>query len=111
TGLVAGAIALEQSRPLLPVWRRNFVNLWLTFFGGASLAALVMLMLADRRANWRLAALVLPLLAVLYLTLKSAIGRMRDEVEHLSQLNRMYHSIVDGAVYGISRATADGQLL
>jgi PAS domain S-box-containing protein len=111
TGLIAGAIALEQSLPVFGVWRQHFLNLWLTFFGGASIAALVMLLLSDRRANVRLVALVLPLLAILYLTLKSAVARMRDEVGQLSSLNRMYQSLIDGAAYGITRAAENGQLL
>ena len=36
TGLIAGAIAFEQRTPPLVIWRRHFLPLWLTHFGGAA---------------------------------------------------------------------------
>ena len=111
TGLIAGAVALEQQKGLVATWRRHFWGLWLTFFGGASIAALIMLVMESRRAELSILVLVLPLVSVLYLIFKGVVGRMHDEYQHLANVNRMYHSLVEGAAYGIARVAVDGTFI
>ena len=44
TGLVATAVALERRANVVSIWRDHFAPLWLTYFGGASLAGVFVLM-------------------------------------------------------------------
>ena len=111
TGLIAGAVAFEQQQGLFVTWRRHFLGLWLTFFGGASIAALIMVVTASRRAGLSLLALVLPLVALLYLMFKGLVARMQDEFQHLASVNRMYHSLIHGAAYGIARVSVEGRFI
>src|SRR5438093_10869072 len=111
TGLIAGAVAFEQRQGLFDTWRRHFLGLWLTFFGGASIASLIMMVMEAGRADLGLLALVLPLIAVLYLMFKGVVGKMHDEFEQLTRVNRMYHSLIHGAAYGIARVSVDGRFI
>jgi PAS domain S-box-containing protein len=111
TGLIAGAVASEQHRGLIETWRRHFLGLWLTFFGGASIAALLMLFMESGRVDLSRFALVLPLIAVLYLMFKGVVGKMHDELQHLTSVNRMYQSLIHGAAYGIARLGVDGRFI
>src|SRR5471030_257518 len=111
TGLIAGAVSSEQHQRLFETWRRHFLGLWLTFFGGASIAALMMLVMESRRVDLSLFALVLPLIAVLYLMFKGVVGKMHDELQHLASVNRMYRSLIQGAAYGIARVGVDGRFI
>jgi PAS domain S-box-containing protein len=111
TGLVAAAITLDERGSLLAIWRRYLLGLWLTFFGGASFAALLIQLMGSRDANFGIVALLLPLPVIMYLGFKSTIDRMNDQLADLGRVNRMYQSIIQGAVYGILRATTDGRFI
>jgi PAS domain S-box-containing protein len=111
TGLVAAAITLNERGSLLAIWRRYLFGLWLTFFGGASFAALLIQLMGSRDANLGIVALLLPLPLILYFSFKSTIDRMNDQLADLGRVNRMYQSIIQGAVYGILRTTTDGRFI
>jgi putative nucleotidyltransferase with HDIG domain len=91
--LIAVAIAIEKHLSPLKVWKENFAWLGLNYFGGASLAAL--LVIYSRDLNYGFLAIVVPLLAVLYFTFSSAMGRAEDTNRHLSQLNQLYMSTIE----------------
>jgi PAS domain S-box-containing protein len=111
TGLVAAAITLDERGSLFAIWRRYLLGLWLTFFGGASFAALLIQLMGSRDANFGIVALLLPLPVIMYLGFKSTIDRMNDQLADLGRVNRMYQSIIQGAVYGILRTTTDGRFI
>lgn len=96
TALLALAIALEQRLSALQVWRQNFMWLWLNFFSGASIAALVVSFGGKEDAN-ALAAIwvVLPLLGISYFTYKTSTARIEDANRHLDQLNTLYLSTIE----------------
>src|SRR6476660_5651433 len=48
TGLIAAAISLDRRMSLLAIWRRHFLPLWLTHFGGAGVAALLITLMYAR---------------------------------------------------------------
>lgn len=94
TGLIAGAIALEQRVAVIPIWRQHFLPLWLTSFGGAAVAALLIAL------NWRgggltVLALVAPIPLILYASFKTAVGRIEDQFAHFGQVNRMYLATIE----------------
>lgn len=96
TSLLALAIALEQRLSALQVWRQNFMWLWLNFFSGASIAALVVSVGGKDDAS-ALAAIwvVLPLLGISYFTYKTSTARIEDANRHLDQLNTLYLSTIE----------------
>lgn len=90
---IALAISLEKRLPPLAVWRNNFAWLSLNYFGGASVAAL--LVSYTRNIDYAYLAFVLPLLAVLYFTFSMSLGRVEDANKHLLELNRLYMSTIE----------------
>ena len=101
TGLIAGAIAFEQGTPPLAIWRRHFLPLWLTHFGGAAVAALLIALMYARGADFAVLALVAPIPFILYATFRNAVGRIEDQYAHLGQVNRMYLSTIETLAHAI----------
>jgi putative nucleotidyltransferase with HDIG domain len=93
SSLIALAISLEKRMSPLRVWRDNFAWLSLNYFGGASVAAL--LVTYTRNIDYAYIAFVLPLLAVLYFTFSVSMGRVEDANQHLGQLNKLYMSTIE----------------
>ena len=91
--LIAFAISLEKRLSPISIWKNNFALISLNYFGGASVAAL--LVTYTRDIDFRYLAIVLPLLAVLYLTFVTSMGRVEDANRHLSELNRLYMSTIE----------------
>lgn len=98
--LTAFAVSCETGTPALTVWRQHFLWLSLNYFGGASVAILLARNapgLDVGAVNVVLPALsiILPLLVISYLTFKTAMGRVQDATEHVSQLNSLYLSTLE----------------
>lgn len=93
SGLIALAISIEKAVPPFKVWKENFAWLSLNYFGGASVAALLVSYARD--LDYGFIAIILPLLAVLYFTFRSAMGRVEDTNRHLRELNRLYMSTIE----------------
>jgi putative nucleotidyltransferase with HDIG domain len=91
--LIAIAIAIEKGLSPFRVWKEHFAWLALNYFGGASVAAL--LVIYSRELDYGFLAIILPLLAVLYYTFRTAMGRAEDTNRHLSQLNQLYMSTIE----------------
>ena len=91
--LIAFAISLEKRLSPVKVWKDNFAWLSLNYFGGASIAAL--LVTYTRNIDFAYLAFVLPLLAVLYFTFSMSLGRVADANKHLSELNSLYMSTIE----------------
>ncbi len=93
SALIAIAISLERKVSPFLVWKNNFAWLSLNYFGGASVAAL--LVTYTRNIDYTYVAFVLPLLAALYFTFAFSMGRVEDANRHLSQLNTLYMSTIE----------------
>src|SRR5262245_3358675 len=91
--LIALAISFETGLSPFTIWKNNFSWLSLNYFGGASVAAL--LVTYTRNLDYTYIAFVIPLLAVLYFTFSMAMGRVEDANRHLSELNRLYMSTIE----------------
>jgi putative nucleotidyltransferase with HDIG domain len=96
TSLIATAIALEQNLAPFKLWKNNFLSLWLNFFSGASIAALLV-SFGGRDGISALGAIwvVLPLLGISHFTYKSSMARIEDANKHLDQLNTLYLSTIE----------------
>jgi len=93
SGLVAVAISFERKQSAFRIWREQFLWLSLNYFGGASVAAV--LVVYAKAMDWAVVGIIVPLLAISYLTFRTTLGRLDDANSHLSQLNRLYLSTIE----------------
>jgi putative nucleotidyltransferase with HDIG domain len=91
--IITFAIALEKRLSPIRIWRENFVWLSLNYFGGASVAALLVSYTKD--LDFTYLAVIVPLLVVLYFTFSMSMGRVEDANRHLTQLNALYISTIE----------------
>jgi putative nucleotidyltransferase with HDIG domain len=101
TALVAGAIALEQRKPVVPIWRQHFSGLWLTYFGGGAVAALLLVLVQVQKANLLVLVLLAPIPLIIYATFRNAIGRIEDRLGHLDSVNQVYLSTIEALAHAI----------
>ncbi|MGD9904314.1 MAG: HD-GYP domain-containing protein, partial [Vicinamibacterales bacterium] len=92
SGLTAIAAALERGVSPIDVWRRHFAVFSLSHAASAS-AGLFLLVLAQRLGVVALAA-VMPMVAIVYLGLRSRFGRLADAERHVRQVDRLYMSTI-----------------
>ena len=95
TGLVAVAVALEGEQSPWHVWRMHFMSLWPSYVGGASSAGLALFLIAARNGDLRVLVFVLPVPLILYMTFRTAVARMEDNVGYLTRINSMYLGTVE----------------
>jgi len=91
--LVTFALAIEQDKAPYPLWRENFLWLGVNYFGGASVAAL--LVTYTREIDVTTLWLIIPLLLIYYLTFKTSLGRIEDANRHLVEVNKLYLSTIE----------------
>ena len=91
--LVTLALALEQNRTPFTVWRQNFLWLSVNYFGGGSVAGL--LVTQTREIDITTLGIIVPLLLISYLTFKTSLGRIEDANQHLMQVNKMFLSTIE----------------
>ena len=97
--LVAIALGFETEASALHIWWTNFTWLSVNYFSGASVAAL--LVTYTRQLDVSILGIIVPLLVVSYLTFRTAMGRVEDSNNHLSQLNRLYLSTIETSAMAI----------
>jgi putative nucleotidyltransferase with HDIG domain len=93
SAFTAVAIGLDVDVSPVEVWRKNFRWLWIGYLGSASIAFCLVLLLQQR--SLAAAAMILPLFAVFYLTLRATFGRLEDAKKHLGDMDRLYLSTVE----------------
>jgi putative nucleotidyltransferase with HDIG domain len=93
SAIIAIAIALEKRLSAFRIWRENFVLLSLNYFGGASVA--ILLVTYTRHLDFTYLAVIVPFLFILYFTFSSSMGRVEDANRHLTQLNALYMSTIE----------------
>lgn len=91
--LVTFALALEGKKSPYRIWRDNFLWLSVNYFGGASVAGL--LVTYTREIDLTTLGIIVPLLLISYLTFKTSLGRIEDANRHLRQVNEMYLSTIE----------------
>ena len=91
--LVAVALAFERKISAFEIWRRNFIWLSLNYFGGASVA--ILLVTYTRDLDLGALSAIVPLLIIIYLTFRTSLGRLDDANKHVAQLNELYLSTVE----------------
>ena len=93
SGLVAVALSFERQQSAFRIWREQFLWLSLNYFGGASVAAV--LVVYAKQMDWAVFGIIVPLLAISYLTFRTTLGRLEDANQHLGEVNRLYLSTIE----------------
>jgi putative nucleotidyltransferase with HDIG domain len=93
TWLVAFALAFERRQNAFVLWQRNFQWFALNYFGGISVAAL--LVSYTRSVDLSAIAIILPILLITYVTHRSSLGRIEDSKRHVEQLSDLYLSTIE----------------
>ncbi len=91
--IITFAISLERQLAPVTLWRDNFLWLSLNYFGGASVAAL--LVSYTQNLDFTYLLVIVPLLIVLYFTFSTSMGRAEDANRHLTELNTLYMSTIE----------------
>lgn len=90
---VAFALALERAANAFTIWRNNFLWLSVNYFGGASVAAL--LVSYTQTIDATVLGIIGPLLIISYLTFKTSFSRIDDASRHVEEVNRLYLSTIE----------------
>jgi putative nucleotidyltransferase with HDIG domain len=94
--IITFAIALERRLSPFTIWRDNFAWISLNYFGGASVAALIVTFTNELDSTFLLIIVtVLPVLGILYATYSRRVDRVQDANRHLIELNTLYVSTIE----------------
>jgi putative nucleotidyltransferase with HDIG domain len=93
SSLIALAVAWERSLSPIDVWKNNFVWVGLNYVGGACVAML--LVTYRQRIDVTALSVIIPLLAITYLTFRTSLGRLADANRHIAQVNDLYLSTIE----------------
>jgi len=91
--LVAIALSFEKRANVIALWWQNFPWFSLNYFGGVSVAAL--LVSYTRSVDLSAIGIILPLLMISYLTHRTSLGRIEDSKRHVEQLGELYMSTIE----------------
>ena len=94
SGLNALAMASESGSSPFPLWRKYFLSVSLNYFGGVSIAVLLVVNMGSGGVLSSVLAIA-PLIIVSYVTFKASMGRLEDENRHLGEVNRLYLKVVE----------------
>ncbi len=92
SGLVALAVGFQKHISPFAVWREHLMWLSLNCFGGASVAALMVVY--TRQLDWTYLGVTIPLLLVLYFTFRTTMARVADANRHVEEVNALYLATV-----------------
>ena len=95
TGLVAVVIALGTRRGIWAVWRDHFMGLWPGYIGGAAAAGLGLFLISMQHGDLRALAFVMPFPFILYITFRTVVAKMNDDVAHLTRINSIYLATIE----------------
>jgi putative nucleotidyltransferase with HDIG domain len=93
TLLVAGALAIERGASVRRIWLDNFPPVSITYFGGGSIALLIVAY--TDHIDLTVLSIIVPLLVISYLTFRTSMGRLEDANRHIAQVSDMYLSTVE----------------
>jgi putative nucleotidyltransferase with HDIG domain len=97
--LVAFALSFEKGMSVIGLWWDNFPWLSLNYFGGVSVAAL--LVSHSSSIDLNTVGIILPLLIISYLTYRTSLARLADAQKHVSQVNDLYLSTIEALAMAV----------
>lgn len=99
SSLVAIAIAIEEKLNALDIWFRHFSRLWLNYWAGASVAAL--LVSIDHSISPIALLLIAPLMLVIFFTYKWSMERVEKAEAHLAEMKRTFLQTIEALALAI----------
>lgn len=93
SSLVAAAVAVDRGQSALKVWRNQFLSFAGSYLASAAIAA-ILIVLANAK-DYTFVALLLPLAIVSFLAVRTTLGRLGDEHQHLVEVNQLYLSTIE----------------
>jgi putative nucleotidyltransferase with HDIG domain len=93
TWLVALALAFERRVNIFKLWTENFAWLSLNYFGGVSVAAL--LVSYTRSIDLAAVSVIVPLLVISYLTYRTSTARVEEAQRYIDQVQDFYMSAIE----------------
>jgi putative nucleotidyltransferase with HDIG domain len=97
--LVAIVLAFEKRANVLTLWWQNFPWISLSYFGGVSVAAL--LVSYTHSVDLSTIGIILPLLLISYLTYRTSHDRIEDSKRHVDQVNELYMSTIESLAMAV----------
>jgi putative nucleotidyltransferase with HDIG domain len=97
--LVAFALSFERNANVVALWWENFPWLSLNYFGGVSVAAL--LVSHSSSIDLNTVGIILPLLVITYLTYRTSLARLSDAQRHIAQVNDLYLSTIEALAMAV----------
>ena len=101
SAMVAVALSFERHEPPFSIWRKNFLWLSVNYFGGASMAALLVWYTRTRalagglEVDLTVLGMLVPLLVISYLTFKTALDRVEDANSHVAEIKALHLSTIE----------------
>ncbi len=83
----------ERGQSAFKIWREQFLWLSLNYFGGASVAAILVVYASE--IDWAVVGIIVPLLADFLPDLQNTLGRIEDANRAPLQVNKMYLSTIE----------------
>jgi putative nucleotidyltransferase with HDIG domain len=99
SGIIAAAVSFERRLPILSIWRQHLAGVWMSYFGGTFGAMLLMLL--ARLSTLETLILIVPLPVILYAMFRHALGRVQDQISHLSKVNRVYVGAIEALAHAV----------
>ena len=105
TGAVALAIALTTEQDMFEAWRKDFLWVSLTTIAGASGAALIFLYF--EATPFFAIAVAIPIVMIIYYAYQVNLDRVTQTLQHLDQLNDLYHYTIESLAMAIDAKDAN----
>ena len=99
SSLVAFAIALEQNQNAFEIWSKHLSRLWLNYWAGASVAALLVSIF--HTITFLALSLIAPLMLVLYFTYRWSMEKVEKAEAHLEDLKRTFLQTIEALALAI----------
>jgi putative nucleotidyltransferase with HDIG domain len=99
SSLLAIAIGLEQRLNPLDIWSKHFSRLWLNYWAGAAVAAL--LVSITHKISILVLFLITPLMLVLFFTYKWSMERVEKAEKHLAELKGTFLRTIEALALAI----------
>jgi putative nucleotidyltransferase with HDIG domain len=99
SSLLAIAIGLEQRLNPIDIWSRHFSRLWLNYWAGAAVAAL--LVSITHKISVLVLFLIAPLMLVLFFTYKWSMERVEKAENHLAELKGTFLRTIEALALAI----------
>jgi putative nucleotidyltransferase with HDIG domain len=96
---VAIVVAFERQINVFRLWITHFPWLSLNYFGGVSVAAL--LVTYTQSVNVAAIGIILPLLVISYLSHRTSLGRIQDAQRHVAQVDALYMSTIEALAMAV----------